>query len=180
LAGQVRDTFTIGMERTLNEDVLLGFRQLTDIGIRALPPNNDPTTAMLCINQIGEGLIRLPHVDTRAKVTVDEDGTPRVISPALPFARVLETSVEPLRFYAASDPFVSAHLLGVLGSVARISGTRSRREALREEGRRVVEAVRETNPLPSEMTMVREAAAWAYIRDDHPDILRAGPESPAM
>lgn len=177
LVERVRNAFTTGMERTLNEDILLGFQQLSDIGMRALSPGtNDPTTAMLAIDQIGEGLLRVRDAGTRPTVAVDEDGTPRVIFPAFPFTRFLEISVQHIRHFAASDPFVSEHLVRMLGSVESISGDSPASEALREEARRVVESVRGQNPLPSEMMMVREAAAWAYVPENIPAIIRTGPD----
>lgn len=47
-------------ERTLEQDIGFGFRQLTDIGLRALSPAmNDPTTAMNVIDAVHDLLRRL-------------------------------------------------------------------------------------------------------------------------
>jgi len=47
------DSVAIGLERTLRQDATFSFRILVDIGSRALSPAiNDPTTAVLAIDQI--------------------------------------------------------------------------------------------------------------------------------
>jgi uncharacterized membrane protein len=50
---QVRAAVALGTERTLDQDPTFAFRILVDIGIKALSPAiNDPTTAVLAIDQL--------------------------------------------------------------------------------------------------------------------------------
>ena len=167
LEASLRPIFTIGMERTLNEDVLFALQQLVDIGMRALSPGvNDPTTAMLAIDQIGEGLIRLQGVDDRPTVAVDEDGTPRVVYPPIPFDMFLDTTLGHLRQFAADDVFVCAHLIAVLRTVWNSAMHNAARSAIAAEARLVVDAVEANAPLPEDLLRVRKAAAWAYATGD--------------
>jgi uncharacterized membrane protein len=47
LAGPIQDAVVIGYQRTLQQDVRFGMRQLVDIALRALSPAvNDPYTAI--------------------------------------------------------------------------------------------------------------------------------------
>ena len=164
LVAALRWPFTIGMERTLNEDVLFGFQQLTDIGLRALSPGvNDPTTAMLCIDQLGEGLIRVQDTDDRGTVAVDEDGTPRVVYPPISFERFLEISLKHIRHYGAADPFVARHLVQVLHTIHRVIDNELARAAVEQEARTVVEMLSASDPLPVDLEPVRMAASWAYV-----------------
>jgi uncharacterized membrane protein len=49
----VAQAVAVGAERTLDQDVGYGVRQLVDIAVRALSPStNDPTTAMTCIGYL--------------------------------------------------------------------------------------------------------------------------------
>lgn len=166
LADALRQTFTIGLERTLNEDVLFGFQQLADIGLRALSPGvNDPTTAMLCIDQLGEALIRVHEASDRSTVAVDDDGVSRVIYPPTPFQSFLTISFSHMRQYASGDPFVCQHLIKVLRAVWNSTSTEMVRAAVAEEARTIVDAVVATDPLPTDLQRVRMEASWAYIGD---------------
>lgn len=167
ITDEVRGAFTLGLERTLNEDALFGFQQLTDIGLRAMSPAiNDPRTAMLCLDQLGECLIRVRGTDERPTVAVDDDEVPRVVYPVVSFDQFMRISVQHIRHYAAGDPFVCARLASVLKAVWDVAGDSPAGKAVREEARRVVEAVAGKDPLPSELALVREAAAWAHIPAD--------------
>lgn len=166
ISDTIRDTFTTGLERTLNEDVLFGFQQLADIGLRALSPGvNDPTTAMFCIDWLGEGLIRVQDTDERPTVGVDTDGTPRVIYPPISFEHFLTISFRHIRHYAAGDPFVCRHLIEVLESVHTSATNEHTRAAVAEGARRTVEAHAASDPMPPEIERVRMAASWAYTGD---------------
>lgn len=163
IADALRGAFTVGIERTLNEDVLFGFQQLADIGLRALSPGvNDPTTAMLCIDQLGEGLIRVQDADDRPTVAVDEDGTSRVIYQHTPFEMFLTISFKHIRHYGSGDPFVCRHLIEVLEAVRNSSTNESARAAVAAEARTIVEAVTASDPLPADLQRVRTAATWAF------------------
>ncbi len=60
LEDKVRGAFVIGPERTLQSDVALGLRQIADIALKVLSLGIiDPTTAMLCIDRLGEALVCL-------------------------------------------------------------------------------------------------------------------------
>jgi len=59
-AGEVRRSVGFGDERTMEQDVGFGFRQLVDIAARALSPGtNDPTTAVQALDRIHDLLRRL-------------------------------------------------------------------------------------------------------------------------
>ena len=77
---RLRNTVAFGPERTMEQDSLFAFRILVDIAIKALSAAiNDPTTAVLAIDQL-QRLLRVAgrrhlHDDTIR----DETGQPRVI-----------------------------------------------------------------------------------------------------
>jgi uncharacterized membrane protein len=72
---QLRTALAFGQERTLEQDPMFAFRILVDIAAKALSPAiNDPTTAVLAIDQIHPLLhaIGNRHLDTEA--ILDESG----------------------------------------------------------------------------------------------------------
>jgi uncharacterized membrane protein len=77
---RLRAAVALGSERTLEQDPTFAFRILVDIAIKALSPAiNDPTTAVLAIDQLHRLLrmVGLRHVS--GDEYCDEDGEPRFI-----------------------------------------------------------------------------------------------------
>ena len=71
----LRDALAFGQERTLEQDPMFAFRILVDIAVKALSPAiNDPTTAVIAIDQIHRLLrgVGKRHLDTEAML--DESG----------------------------------------------------------------------------------------------------------
>ena len=76
----VRATVAFGVERTLEQDPMFAFRILVDIALKALSPAiNDPTTAVLAIDQIHRLLRMLGKRALRGEVIADSAGAPRLI-----------------------------------------------------------------------------------------------------
>ena len=72
-------------ERTYEQDVAFGFRELVDIAERALSPGvNDPTTAAQAIDILHDLLRRLAARPAPSGQRLDERGTVRLMVPRLP------------------------------------------------------------------------------------------------
>lgn len=70
----------LGSERTVEQDPTFAFRILVDIAIKALSPViNDPTTAVLAIDQLHRLLRKVGLQHFRGEEIRDVDGTPRLI-----------------------------------------------------------------------------------------------------
>ena len=66
LAGPIQDAVVIGYQRTLQQDVRFGMRQLVDIALRALSPAvNDPYTAIQAIHRLTVLLCALGSLSLR-------------------------------------------------------------------------------------------------------------------
>ncbi|HKE93419.1 MAG TPA: DUF2254 domain-containing protein [Povalibacter sp.] len=76
----LRATVAFGAERTLEQDPMFAFRILVDIALKALSPAiNDPTTAVLAIDQVHRLLRALGKRRLSGELVCDEAGVPRVI-----------------------------------------------------------------------------------------------------
>lgn len=115
----VQAALILGDERTLKEDVRYGFRQLSDIALKALSPGiNDPTTATMCIDRMAGLLV---SCGTRQMDCAPEHKDPPVTVVILPrptFADIADVAITQVRVYGASDPVVASHLVAVLGRTA--------------------------------------------------------------
>jgi uncharacterized membrane protein len=77
---KLRSSVAFGSERTLEQDPTFAFRIVIDIALRALSSAiNDPTTAVLALDQLHRLLRAVGMRDLRADETSDKTGTLRVI-----------------------------------------------------------------------------------------------------
>src|SRR6202008_2222872 len=77
---RLRATVAFGPERTLEQDPMFAFRILVDIGLKALSPAiNDPTTAVLALDQVHRLLRTVGRRKLRGEVVSDTSGQPRLI-----------------------------------------------------------------------------------------------------
>lgn len=126
-------TVTLRKERTLDQDVAFGFRQLVDIAERALSPGiNDPTTALQVIDQLHDLLVRLATRPTPAACHVGADGRCRVVVPVREWGDYLDQAVDEIAHYGADAPRVLRALEGMLDDVADAARDDRRAEALRK------------------------------------------------
>jgi uncharacterized membrane protein len=78
--GALRPTVAFGPERTLEQDPMFAFRIIVDIALKALSPAiNDPTTAVLALDQVHRLLRMVGRRKLRGEVIVDAGGRPRLI-----------------------------------------------------------------------------------------------------
>ncbi|MFC7363398.1 DUF2254 domain-containing protein [Nocardioides astragali] len=109
----------IGYERTAQQDVAFGLRQLTDVAVKALSPGiNDPTTAVHALNHSAALLCDLLRRDLGAATVRDDVGRVRVVLRQWSFRELLDLAVTQPRIYGADDPLVMAALLDLLEAVA--------------------------------------------------------------
>ena len=121
----------VGAQRTEQQDVEYGLRQLADISARALSPGtNDPTTAVHVLDQVSAVLCRLCDRALEPVVWRDDDDRPRVWARRRPFAVVLETALGQTRRYGAAEAAVVVRLFRLLREVAWCARTAEQREAV--------------------------------------------------
>ena len=165
---RIRAAFIIGPERTLQSDVELGIQQIADMAVKALSPGiNDPTTAMQCIDRLGEALVQLGRRHRPWPVRVGEDGAVRVVATGPPFERLVDVAFSQIRGYGARDSAVAAHLATTLGRMAALVPA-ERRAPLTHQACLVLESARAELTVSADAERVERAASW----------VRNGGESP--
>ncbi len=161
-AGAVRTAFFLGPERTLEHDVDLGFRQVSDIALKALSPGiNDPTTAIACIDRLGELLALTMDLRTGTYALHDDAERLRVLIDFDGFEVYLGIAFDQIRHYGAGDATVMMHLLETLEALSRKTDEALSRRALIEMAERSVEEVRMQSLPHADLARISTAAAWA-------------------
>ncbi|MDQ2794972.1 MAG: DUF2254 domain-containing protein, partial [Bacteroidota bacterium] len=102
LADGLAGSYRIGNQRTLDQDVGFGLRQLVDIALKALSPGiNDTTTGVMCVDRLG-ALLRLLAGRNLASPLRAAGGEVRVLTLNPDFASYLGTAFDQIRANAAS------------------------------------------------------------------------------
>lgn len=108
-------------ERTLDQDVGFGLRQLVDIALRALSPSlNDPTTAIQVIDQLHDLLRCLATRPLPPRRRVAE-GVLLLTVPEAEFSDLLTVAVDEIARVAADDPRVRSRLHRMLLDLADVA-----------------------------------------------------------
>ncbi len=98
-------------ERSLQQDLAYGLRQLVDVAERALSPGiNDPTTAVQVIDQLHDLLRRLGSEPDPYGVEHDEDGVARVVTAEWTYQDLMDLAVDEIAHWGADGIQVPARL----------------------------------------------------------------------
>jgi uncharacterized membrane protein len=146
-AAELTGAFDIGPMRTLQQDVEFGVIQIVDIALRAISPAvNDPSTAISCIDQLTRILIRWLSRFPPESLLSNPPHVVRVVLPWIDLDGLLNTAIEQIRAYGASDAAVSLRLLRLLHDVALTIENDALRLRIVERGKRVLEGCRARLP----------------------------------
>lgn len=173
----VHDRVQLGPERTMNQDVAFGVRQLVDIAVKSLSTGmNNPSTAVETLAQLSTVLCRLSTRRLGTVVATDEDGQVRAILPRPEFGDYLHLFADQIMRYGGEEPAVVIALLGALADVAeQIDGYSDRAAAIAEQVDRALEVaareldVTELVRVEAHGDMVR--ATLTAGRQPHPEVL---------
>ncbi|MDQ2806879.1 MAG: DUF2254 domain-containing protein [Chloroflexota bacterium] len=150
--------FAYGPHRTVDQDARFGFIQLTDIATKALSPGiNDPTTAVMCLDQISRLLRQLANRSFPAQTRCDPQGAPRVIAPRPGFATMVDQCFDPLRRYGMADAAIPIKMIQVLGAVAAEINDADRLNVLAEHADSIIEAAGQHTKLRRDQRLVAAA-----------------------
>jgi uncharacterized membrane protein len=158
-ASALLSRIAVGNERTSQQDVEFGLRQLVDVAARALSPGvNDPTTAVHCVNHLADVLVVLAHTTLGCEVRRDGDGSVRVAVAGATFDNYLELACGQVRRYGAGEPAVVSALLSMLGGVGAQLSEGWRRQAVRAQLDAIVTDAHTAIQSAHDAAIVRERA----------------------
>lgn len=128
----VTGAVVLGRDRTLQQDVAFGFRQLVDIADRSLSPStNDPTTAVQSLDQLHDLLRRLATRPLRTGVHTDDEGHPRLLLPPERLADFLALALDEVEQYGRDHRPVQQRIDDLLDDV--LSAARPEHRAALEQ-----------------------------------------------
>lgn len=139
LKRRIRVCFSLGDSRTPAQDLEFLIDELVEIGLRALSPGiNDPFTAITSIHWMAAALARLADRSLVAGPEQESYSPERVRPQPDDFGHFLRRSFGGLRASAAANAVAAPIFIHALSGVARGASVAERRQALLEEGERLL------------------------------------------
>ena len=141
----------------MEQDPLFGFRILVDIGLKALSPAiNDPTTAVVALDQIHRLLRALGKRHLRGEEYADDSGRRRVILRTPNWEDFVHLTCTEIRSCGAGNVQVARRLRAMLEDLCR-SLPQRRHAALRAELYSLDRVIESLYALPEDLALARIA-----------------------
>jgi uncharacterized membrane protein len=153
--GKLTGSIAFGPERTIEQDSTFSFRVIVDIAIRALSKAiNDPTTAVLAIDQLQRLLRVVGGRDLHDEHIMDGAGRLRVIFPTPNWEDFVQLAFREIRLYGAENFQIARRLRAMVNNLEEIL-PESRQPALRVELDLLDRAIETLYPLPEDLAVAR-------------------------
>ncbi len=162
LSEDITDLFSISDNRTIEQDVGFGIRQLVDIALKALSSGvNDTTTAVTCVDNLGEliGELAVRKFPSRVRAA---DGEVFVIAHTPDFADYVDQAFDQIRISGRANLAILMRIASAIKLAASRTKSASRLDALMrqlqlidEVGERTLETDYEREQLNARLAEIR-------------------------
>ena len=154
---KLRGSIAFGPERTIEQDSTFAFRVIVDIALRALSKAiNDPTTAVLAIDQLQRLLRAVGGRHLHDEQIKDGTGRLRVIFPTPNWDDFVQLAFREIRLYGAENFQVARRLRAMVNNLVEIL-PESRRPALHVELDLLNRTIEKLYPLQEDLAVARTA-----------------------
>jgi uncharacterized membrane protein len=151
----VRSAVAFGPERTLEQDPMFAFRIIVDIALKALSPAiNDPTTAVLALDQVHRLLRMVGRRKLRGEVILDNGGQPRVIFRTPNWEDYVHVACTEIRACGADNMQVARRMRAMVENLL-CTLPEHRRAALEQQLRLLDRAIERHYQEPEELALAR-------------------------
>jgi len=138
---RLRAAVALGAERTMEQDPMFAFRILVDIALKALSPAiNDPTTAVLALDQIHRLLRAVGRRQLRGESIEDDQGVPRLILRTPDWEDYVQTSCTEIRACGTNSIQIVRRMRAMLDNLVSTLPVH-RHDALERERRHLTRVV---------------------------------------
>ena len=140
IANDLGGALVVGLDRTPEQDLEFSIRRIVELAQRSLSPGiNDPTTALYCIDRLGEVFGRLADREIPSPMRFDEKRQLRIVTSINTLGELACHAFAAIARYGITDVDVVARLLSTMDKLSRTSPREAReaiiglREAIRRE-----------------------------------------------
>jgi uncharacterized membrane protein len=159
---EVNAAYTVGIDRTVQQDAGYGIRQIVDIALKALSPGiNDTTTAVNAIDALAAILARLASRDIESPYRSDK-GALRLITRGPTFVGLLAEALDQIRQNADGNVAVLVRLVEIIEIVGRRTSNPWRHQALRQHRELMLATAERSVPVAQDRARIQLAASTAH------------------
>ena len=152
----LRAQVAFGSERTIEQDSTFAFRVIVDVAIKALSAAiNDPTTAVLAIDQLHRLLRLLGRRHLHDDAVLDADGQLRLILPTPGWDDFVQLSCREIRLYGAENFQVARRLRAMIENLITVL-PEARRPALNSELCLLERTLQKIHEFPEDLALARQ------------------------
>src|SRR6516162_2225350 len=152
---KLQASVVLGSERTMDQDPLFAFRILVDIAIKALSKAiNDPTTAVLAIDQLHRLLRSAGTLNLRTDQILDRGGKLRVILRTPNWEDFVHLAFTEIRFYGAENMQIARRLRAMIINLMDTLPAQDH-SALRKELELLDRTIEKLYVLPEDLKLAR-------------------------
>ncbi len=152
---RLRGSIAFGPERTIEQDSTFAFRVIVDIAIKALSKAiNDPTTAVLAIDQLHRLLRNVGERHLHDEQISDASGRLRVLFQTPNWVDFVQLACREIRLYGAENFQIARRLRAMIDNLVKAL-PESRRPALRQERDLLDRAIEKLYVLPEDLALAR-------------------------
>jgi uncharacterized membrane protein len=152
---RLRSLIAVGSERTIEQDPMFSFRIEVDIALKALSPAiNDPTTAVLAIDQLHRLLRLVGKRFLRGHEIMDSAGQTRVIFRTPNWEDFVHITFREIRFCGAGSLQIARRLRAMIENLLQTL-PEQRHPALHEELELLDRALAREHLFPEDMALAR-------------------------
>ena len=152
---RLRALVALGSERTMEQDPLFSFRILVDIALKALSPAiNDPTTAVLAVDQLHRMLRQVGLRALRTDEIADAGGRLRLIVRTPNWENFVHLTFREIREYGAANLQIARRLRAMIENLVQTL-PEHRHAALREEMGLLDRAIERHFSQPEDLALAR-------------------------
>ncbi len=151
----INDAYNISIHRTVDEDPAFGIRQIEDIALKALSPGvNNTSTAVMCIDHLTAILAHLAGRQLPPSRLI-QNGELRVITIVPTFESLLADSFDQIRRSAAGNVAIMARVISGLDSIASLTDSPRRRQALFKQMQWIAELAERSIESPHDLSYIK-------------------------
>ncbi len=122
---KLKSCFGFSRNEIVSNNYLLGFKQLTEIALKAMSPGiNDPGTAVTCIDYLTELFIIRMSKNDQSYIT-DQDNNAIIKVKIVPFSELTYNVLAPLRQYCKADFIMMSKILYAMRSLLKAAKSTS-------------------------------------------------------
>jgi len=153
--GQLKSAVAFGPERTLEQDPTFAFRIIVDIALKALSPAiNDPTTAVIAIDQLHRLLRKAGNKNLRTDEILDKSGQLAVIFRTPNWQDFVHLAFTEIRHCGAQNIQVVRRLRAMVDNLVQTL-PEHRHPVLRQELELLDRAIKENFRYPEDLALAR-------------------------